>query len=412
VKNTRHKKISKLELTHLPYARTLQEYQTALDRYLKQAARTKGVKAVYQVGSFGSVSVPGISDIDLVLIVDEKITNKEISKLSLHNLSEDDQDIFLHNPWVVTVQTSAIFFETNYITNLVKVYGENCGLKIQDGLSNTYQRWALTLEYAPWYIFCIQDWLSRSNVDVRWALPVLRSIKYLLEINSDLKTRFYMEWQDHADGIELLCDNWFNFSDNELAIMLESVLQKAWKIVVDLVWTRDAELTTTSQFIIERERQKPGNLAYSSNESYIVKEEKPKDWKSNEDATLFYPLPPSCLLMLDVYQTTGGLLAKFLSTLSPNCWSGLQPNTEFEFYLAKRAKLINEHIEFLNSKNIDFGHTTTPFVFNPYVLKNKSIVTRTKKRIWMLLPHKSIERGRRSCHFMRGEAPADRSYVV
>ena len=392
VKNTHHKKISKLELMHLPYTRNLQEYQTALDRYLKQAARTKGVKAVYQIGSFGSVSIPGISDIDLVLMVDEKITNKEISKLSKRNLCEDDRDIFLHEPFVVTEQTSAILFETKDITNLAKLYGENCGLKIQDVLPNKYQRWALTLEYVPWYIIHIQDWLARSNVDVRLALPVLRSIKYLLENNSDLKTRFYMEWKDYADSIKFLCDNWFDFSDNELGLMLESVLQKAWKIVVDLAWARDAELTTANQFTIEREMRKPSNLTYSSNERYIAKEEKPKDWKSNEDATFFYPLPPSCFLMLDVYQTTGGLLAKFLGTLSPNRWSGLQPNTEFEFYLAKRAKLINNHIEFLNRKNIDFGHIVMSFVFNPYVLKNKSIVTRTKKRIWMLLPASAKKR--------------------
>ena len=398
VKNTQHKKISNLELTHLPYTRTSQEYQTALDRYLKQAARTKRIKAVYQFGSFGSISAPGISDIDLLLIVDEKITKKEISKLAKYHLCEDDRDIFLHNPYVVTVQTSAILFEVKDITNLAKVYGEDCNLKIQDTPLNTYQKWALTLEYVPWYISCIQGWLAQSNVDVRLALPVLRSIKYLLENNSDLKTRFYMEWQDYADSIKFLCDNWFNFSDNESGIMLESILQKAWKIVVDLAWARDAELTSTNQFTIERGMRKPSNLTYFSNERYVVKEEKPKDWKSNGDATFFYPLPPSCLLMLDVYQTAGGLLAKFLDTLSPDCWSGLQPNTEFEFYLAKRAKLINEHIEFLNRKNIDFGHTVMSFVFNPYVLKNKSIATRTKKRIWMLLPASAKKRVKTVLH--------------
>ena len=233
---------------------------------------------------------------------------------------------------------------------------------------------------------------------MRLALPVLRSIKYLLENNSDLKTRFYVEWQDYADSIKFLCDNWFNFSDNESALMLESLLQKAWKIVVDLAWARDAELTTTNQFTIERGKHKPSNLTYFSNERYVAKEEKPKDWKSNEDTTFFYPLPPSCLLMLDVYQTTGGLLAKFLDTLSPDCWSGLQPNTEFEFYLAKRAKLINEHIEFLNRKNIDFGQTVMSFVYNPYVLKNKSIATRTKKRIWMLLPPSAKKRVKTVLH--------------
>lgn len=393
-----HHKISNLELTHLPYTRTLHEYQNALDHYLKQVTGIKGVKAVYQFGSFGSAGVPGISDIDLVLMVDEKITNEEISKLTIRNLSEDDRDIFSHNPFIVTEQTSAVLFETKDVKSLAKLYGEDSSLKIQEAPLSKYQKWAQTLEYIPWYISHIRGWLTRSEVDVRSALPVLRSIKYLLENNSDLKTRFCMEWKDYADSIKLLCDNWFDLSDNESAMMLESLLEKAWKIVIDLAWAREAELTTTDQFIAGREKRKIGNLTYSLNERYIAKEEKPKDWKNNGDANILHPLPPSCLLILDVYHSTGGLLAKFLRSLSPNSWSGLQPNTEFEFYLAKRARLINEHLEFLNRKKIYFGQTVMGFVFDPYMLRNKSMVTRTKKRVWMLLPPGARKRIRTVLH--------------
>lgn len=397
-KDAHHKKISNLELTHLPYTRTLHEYQTALDHYLKQVTGIKGVKAVYQFGSFGSVSVPGISDIDLVLMVDEKITNEEISKLTIRNLSRDDRDIFSHNPFIVTEQTSAVLFETKDVKSLAKLYGEDSSLKIQEAPLSKYQKWAQTLEYIPWYIAHTQGWLARSEVDVRSALPVLRSIKYLLENNSDLKTRFSMEWKNYGDSIKFLCDNWFDLSDNESAMMLESLLENAWKIVVDLAWAREAELTTTDQFIIGRKKCKLGNLTYSLNERYIAKEEKPKDWKNNGDANILHPLPPSCLLMLDVYHSTGGLLAKFLRSLSPDSWSGLQPNTEFEFYLVKRARLINEHLEFLNRKKNYFGQTVMGFVYDPYMLRNKSVAIRTKKRVWMLLPPGARKRIRTVLH--------------
>ena len=83
-----------MELTHLPQPRTLQDYQAALDRYLKVISQIGASKTVYQFGTFGSKTAPGLSDIDLVVLVDEKITHRETLKLSIKNLCKDDQEIF------------------------------------------------------------------------------------------------------------------------------------------------------------------------------------------------------------------------------------------------------------------------------------------------------------------------------
>jgi len=368
----------------LPQPKTLQNYQDALDRYLKAVVQIGATKAVYQFGTFGSNTIPGLSDIDLMVLVDEKITHHEVLKLSIRNLCKDDQEIFLHDPIVVSEKTSAIVFETTGVKNFTKVYGENCNLGIPETTPNDYHKWALTLEYVPRYVIFFQGLLSQNNVDVRWTIPVLRSMKYLLRNNPDLESRFHAQWEEYADNIKFLCDNWFKFSYSESIIALKLVLQKAWKIVVDVAWARDAELATANQFLTARKALKPCTLTYFPNERVIAEKEKPINLKSNQNANLFYPLPPSCFLMLDVYQTTGGALTKFLNSLSPHPWSGLQPNTEFELYLAKRATLLNKHIEFLNRKNIEFGQSVESFVYNPYVLKNKSVITRTENRISIL----------------------------
>ena len=357
-----------MRLEHLPKTRTLHDYQTALDRYLKQVTKIKTVKAVFQFGRFGSNSAPGLSDIDLVIVVDDKITHQEISALSIHNLSEDDREIFLHDPVVVTEESSAVVFETTGIENFTVLYGEKSSLEIPETRSINYQNWALTLEYVPWYISCLQGWLTQGLVDVRLAIPVLRSIKYLMANNSDLETRFHNEWQDYVDTVKFLCDKWFTFSNIEKAAELKSTMEKALKIVEAIAWARDAELTAAKQFTIERKIQKPNRLTHCSEENYVAEEEMPKNCKND-----FYPLPPSCFLMLDVYQTTGGLIARFLNKSSFNSCSGLQPHTEFEIYLAKRATLFNEHIDFLYKKNITFGNAVTSFVFEPNALKNKSL---------------------------------------
>jgi hypothetical protein len=357
-----------LRLEHLPKIRTLHDYQTALDQYLKQVTKIKAVKAVFQFGRFGANSVPGLSDIDLVVVVDEKITHQEMSALSIRNLSEDEREIFLHDPVVVTEELSAIVFETTGVENFYILYGEKSTLGLPETRSINYQNWALTLEYVPWYISCFQGWLAQGVADVRLAIPVLRSVKYLLANNSDLETRFRGAWKDYADSVKFLCDRWFTFSASQKVKVLQSTMEKALKIVEDIAWARDAELTGAKQFTNDRKIQKPTCLTYCSEETYVVEEEIPKSGEHD-----FYPLPPSCFLMLDVYQTTGGMLARFLNKSSFNSCSGLQPQTEFEMYLAKRATLYNEHIQFLHKKNVTFGNAVTSFVFEPNTLKNKSL---------------------------------------
>jgi hypothetical protein len=232
--------------------------------------------------------------------VDEKITHREILKLSIRNLSKGDQETFLHDPIVVTEETWPIVFETTGAKNFTMIGGDNYSLKIPETPPSDYQKWAMTLEYVPWYVFSIQGWLIQNDVDVRWAIPVLRSIKYLLRDNFDLKSRFYTDWEDYINNINSLCDNWFMFSSNEAMITLKLVLQ-------------------------------------------------------------------------------------FLDSLSCNHWSSLPPSTEFEFYLANRARLFNKHLEFLDRKRVDFGQAVTNFVYNPYLMKNKSVIGRTENRVSVIL---------------------------
>jgi predicted nucleotidyltransferase len=377
---------SKLE--RLPRIKTLQDYRVALDRYLKRVVRIEEVKTVCLRGSFASADarefVPGISDIDLVVDVDEKISHHKISKLSIDKQFGDDKEILIHNPIVITEQTSSVVFEFP-AEELVCVYGESGGLGFKEVRSNTFQTWATILELVPQHIFWIDKLLAQNKVNLLLEIRTARSVRHLIEYYSDLRTLSQEEWKDYDDSVNFLSDSWLKLPYRKLAMILESVLQKAWKIVTDIAWDLDAELTTTNQFAIGRETQIPIGLTYFLNERAIVKKEKPKEWNNIQHSNLFYPLPPSCFQMLDVYQTTGGLLAKFLNGLSSHRWSGLQPSTEFELYLAKRAEICNRQVEFLSRKNICFGHFASPFVFNPFALKNRSALIRTNNTIWMLL---------------------------
>jgi len=135
-----------------------------------------------------------------------------------------------------------------------------------------------------------------------------------------MKPIFGVQWKDYFESAKFLCDNWFKFSDSESVVMLRSAIQKARRVVSDVAWALDAELTAKNQFTTAREMRRPSSLTYFRyffNLTVSARKEKPKNWNSHQHAHRSFPVPPSFILMLDVYQSAGGLLAKSLDGYRP-----------------------------------------------------------------------------------------------
>lgn len=74
----------------------LKKYEEAQDRFFSYFASTPGV---VRYGTFGSIGAPGLSDLDLVVVVEDECLAKK--KFSLPKLQEDEKYIFTHSPLVI-----------------------------------------------------------------------------------------------------------------------------------------------------------------------------------------------------------------------------------------------------------------------------------------------------------------------
>ncbi|MFC1864249.1 hypothetical protein ACFLYG_00250 [Chloroflexota bacterium] len=75
------------------------DYLDTLNRYLDKITQCQDVISVYQRGS---VSHPGISDIDLLIVLKDEPGDFSWQKYSIKTLSEKDQYIFVHEPMVIS----------------------------------------------------------------------------------------------------------------------------------------------------------------------------------------------------------------------------------------------------------------------------------------------------------------------
>lgn len=98
----------------------ISEYEKQIEIYRKQASSTRGVRSVYLMGSIRS---PGLSDIDIITVVDDDFDPAHSSTLSTNYL---DQNLFLHGPMIVPQSMATEVQSIIYASNLTLLHGIEC----------------------------------------------------------------------------------------------------------------------------------------------------------------------------------------------------------------------------------------------------------------------------------------------
>ena len=93
------------------------EYESALDRYMNTVRRVPGVLAGFTMGSVGA---PGLSDLDVVIVVEDDFM--ELKSDSLSTCGFDDR-LFLHGPVVIPESMVTNVQDLLYASNSTRVFG-------------------------------------------------------------------------------------------------------------------------------------------------------------------------------------------------------------------------------------------------------------------------------------------------
>lgn len=116
----------RLRLYNPPKNIPMREYDKTRSDYVHQASQVSGVKGIF---TMGSVKAPGLSDLDMIVVVDDSFNPQQSAALSVTNFSDD---IFLHGPIVIH---ESLFDKLPYIifaTNLMLCYGSVSATEFDD----------------------------------------------------------------------------------------------------------------------------------------------------------------------------------------------------------------------------------------------------------------------------------------
>lgn len=86
------------EASEFPRPCTLADYESAILEYVEPLTRRSEIAGIYQ---FGSVGAPGISDIDLIVVLEDDVHTFPEELLRLDRLSATARYLFMHRPFVM-----------------------------------------------------------------------------------------------------------------------------------------------------------------------------------------------------------------------------------------------------------------------------------------------------------------------
>jgi hypothetical protein len=108
------------ELTERPFIATIQTYDTARERYIARAQTVPGVLALYE---FGNIGCPGLSDLDLLVVLDDAMQGIP-EALTADAQPDAVRSVLVHDPLFVSRSSAALLGAVFPIFSLTHLWGE------------------------------------------------------------------------------------------------------------------------------------------------------------------------------------------------------------------------------------------------------------------------------------------------
>lgn len=188
-------------------------YQKAIEEYSSIVSKYKEVKSIIQIGNVG---VAGISDIDLIVYLDENLECD--NNYSLYQIDSSYHHILMHDVFIIPVNFINQSYLVTSIFDTKTIYGRSIS-NAQDTNSekNIIEKYILLNDQAVVSLLHeYEHWDTIKTKDIKLIIARLNSIKYpimlLTEIAKyfNLELKYSSEYNTFIEDFSLFRKNWFN----------------------------------------------------------------------------------------------------------------------------------------------------------------------------------------------------------
>lgn len=199
------------QMTDAPRFVPVQDYDRCVDRYVRAVRGREGVLAVYQMGG---VSSPGLSDLDLIVVVDGTFRGHAYHDLSVRRvLGEADAApyLFIHDVMVIDVDSFRRLAFINYASDLRLLWGEPLEVDPLTPDEERFVKLAILCDFTLMRLHQFEAFSQHRVFPIRGHIVRGSSVKHSIALAD-----FMGRWPEHdrlCRRIDALRRHWFDAED-------------------------------------------------------------------------------------------------------------------------------------------------------------------------------------------------------
>lgn len=256
------------EVLDIPKFVDIKVYDEYIDKYVRKAKSIKDVVSIYQMGS---ISNPGISDIDLIVIVEDNFNVVEYQKLSVRNIFKNDSIanyLFIHDVMILDKKSFKNIQYINYCTNLKLLYGKDIEFTSLSKEESKVVQFSIIVDFIISRLHQFENFKQNKVFFVRGNIVRASSLKHSIKLAENIGIEF-----DSNNILKYMMDirnNWFKDEDIN---KVQEYFDKSIKYFYELILAC-AEYFEKEFLLFHENSYKDSLMILSDNKSLTVFTEK------------------------------------------------------------------------------------------------------------------------------------------
>ena len=212
-----------IEFKDLPKKVGESYYQRAREEIIEYYSQNSDILSIYE---YGSVSSPGVSDLDIILILKDDVKTKE-NFFEFSNISKEVHHLL--GDGTVMKMSQENFSNINFLENNInvkKLFGKDIKLKSPDKSYQEILDLISVIDWLPERIIRLTRIITSKNINIIDALTLLHSYSYTIKKVDKIlgKDKESSKSQSTLNKIKLLRNNWHSI-DNPNIVLIECIQQ-------------------------------------------------------------------------------------------------------------------------------------------------------------------------------------------
>ena len=195
-------------------------YDVALSQYVERAKQASNVRAILTMGSVGA---PGLSDLDVIVVVDDEFQPEYAYHLATDNINKD---IFIHGPIVIPISMVNDLQYIIYASNVTSIYGETLTINFDTLPAQDLRllRLAYLIDFTEGRLAQYQQVVDTGIVEQRPWMTRLWSITHSEHLCSQANITLSPQAQQVLGDIRSLRSSWI-----EESVVDDTIFEKAFR---------------------------------------------------------------------------------------------------------------------------------------------------------------------------------------